>query len=736
MSFENWPVASFRQRSVYKTEFDIFKQNTDIDLISLLSYEEHTPKHFDQQTLDDRPRTVPESRSRYSTAGSVVNSERSGSRNSLLSASAYNSNGKTNKIRYQPERQFRRNTWKKGGTSVYKDFARTSRTLLRQKQNAAEPKRELKVNRECKSALQIRKCAVEPVTRSQTSRGFRPNEKQLLRAGKTNSHDVSKVSTTNKENKLSRQVNKNERSVINHIWRTKSAPVTANINNNHTSHESDRDNINKHINGRPHSGWGKYESDPNKIQKICTENQYISSVSSNKISCPNTTPAWSSAGNSNSEPENVTSVKSDEIQRVKEWQKEWENKACVENENVTCIVEKEEENSDIFIGNDKETCENSVITINEDGINSKDSGFASIAVTPELDFPTKRDFNEEKIKHVKFQISSRETKEDDEQAEQFSVNSENGDSEELSEAADTESKVSSTVYDINNLITDLERFGANSRLSVISAGGQSNYSVDGDTESLCGAAAQKALIDIRKAEEERAKLEEEKKEQNKPKDIESLNMSKEARHAIMETLKDMGTRKGKWKNTENDSFDMRHKSVTSQRRQTDNRNKYEYYMRERTKSVIRNQFKSVDSLGNEDNSSAYSSPREVKECDDTSSEEYIRGKLFPSIRESTKLSKTTMSTNKSNVMTLDHAKKTKYKIPGIGNYHLISSPDNDFEITPPGFDSRYNPRPIISKEEMEIPPRFIRERSIEKCKNWLTSVNLSPMSLRPAKRKK
>jgi hypothetical protein len=244
--------------------------------------------------------------------------------------------------------------------------------------------------------------------------------------------------------------------------------------------------------------------------------------------------------------------------------------------------------------------------------------------------------------------------------------------------------------------------------------------------------AQRALKELREAEQQK-KAEEEKKERSKSKDLESMNMSKEARHAIMETLQDMGTVKGKRRNKDRESADIRHKGVNAQRRQTDNRNKYEYYMRERTISYYKNHFKSIDSVGNEENSSPYSSPRENKECDDTSSEEYVKGKFFPSIRENTKLSKTTNSTVKSNVLTLDQAKKKKYKIPGIGNYHLIASPENDFEITPPGFDSRYNPRPIISKEEMEIPPRFIRERSIQKCQSWLTNVNMSPMSLKPVK---
>ncbi|XP_045169534.2 uncharacterized protein LOC123532216 [Mercenaria mercenaria] len=747
MAFGNWPVASFRQRIVYKTEFDIFKQNSDIDLISLASYEDQPPKHLDNEGV--RPKTVPESKIRLKQNCNGITARTTG-RNRVQSA--YDTDYKLNR-KYQPqEREFKRRTWTKSETSIYKDFARTTRTFLAQKHGSSYQRKENDINRDCKSALEVRDPSSEPSVRSQTTCGFHPNEGNWIKSGKTNTQDVSSVGQTNKEVKIKRHINtKTDKSILNHIWRTRSAPTREQTNKTFppkrrdSSHHDNFTVAESKLNKRPRSGWSEDKGERIlKTKKTCVDRTDKSREEDVQSPTSSTVTRDVSGVIDDNEVVNVVCTSDDNYHSENRNLTEWEALECVENETVTCIVEKADENCN-FNGNSKETVTSSVTNLNEDGVCSKDSGFASNAVTPELEFwnksnteDCKDELNFEKHKHVKFRIQNPETCVGLEEAETCSVISENGNSVTLSDAEiETESKVSEIAYDINDLISDLERIGANSRLSVISTGGQSNFTADGDLDSLSGDVAQKALRELREAEEqERAKLEEDNKELNKPKDLESLNMSKEARHAIMETLHDMGTMKGKKRSKEKDSADIRFKGVNAQRRQTNNRNKYEYYMRERTISHYKNQFKSIDSVGNEENSSSYSSPREAKECDDTSSEEYAKGKLFPSIRENTKLSKTTNSTSKSKVLTLDQAKKKKYKIPGIGNYHLIASPDNDFEITPPGFDSRYNPRPIISKEEMEIPPRIIREKSIQKCRSWLSNVNMSPMSLSPVKNTK
>ena len=63
-----------------------------------------------------------------------------------------------------------------------------------------------------------------------------------------------------------------------------------------------------------------------------------------------------------------------------------------------------------------------------------------------------------------------------------------------------------------------------------------------------------------------------------------------------------------------------------------------------------------------------------------------------------------------------------YRIPGIGKYN-ITKDDPVFEITPPGFDSRYNDMPPAEERESETPPPDIRQRAIDKCSEWLVKYN-------------
>lgn len=63
-----------------------------------------------------------------------------------------------------------------------------------------------------------------------------------------------------------------------------------------------------------------------------------------------------------------------------------------------------------------------------------------------------------------------------------------------------------------------------------------------------------------------------------------------------------------------------------------------------------------------------------------------------------------------------------YRIPGIGKYN-ITHDDPVFEITPPGFDSRYNDVANLEERESETPPPDIRQRAIDKCSEWLVKYN-------------
>ena len=63
------------------------------------------------------------------------------------------------------------------------------------------------------------------------------------------------------------------------------------------------------------------------------------------------------------------------------------------------------------------------------------------------------------------------------------------------------------------------------------------------------------------------------------------------------------------------------------------------------------------------------------------------------------------------------------RLPGIGNYDVPVLKDGTFEITPPGFDSRYNDLQPVEERESETPPPDIRQRAIDKCSEWLTKYS-------------
>lgn len=232
-------------------------------------------------------------------------------------------------------------------------------------------------------------------------------------------------------------------------------------------------------------------------------------------------------------------------------------------------------------------------------------------------------------------------------------------------------------------------------------------------------------------------------------------MSNEARFAVMETLNDMKKKKNSGPSV---NSEIRNKGVTAQKKLQNNRLKYDRFKKmAETKNLfpkteerkhkhkgsvnIRNsitRYNSFDSEGEtaaDDYSSAFSSEINTKYTDGSSSSEDTqipkKGKLLPSIDTKRKSAKR-LNSAATKFYSLEKAKRTNYRIPGIGKFDIVASPD-DFRITPPGFDSRYDPQPIIYKEEREPPPADVQQKSILKCKKWLKNVHLSPLSsLQPA----
>ena len=241
------------------------------------------------------------------------------------------------------------------------------------------------------------------------------------------------------------------------------------------------------------------------------------------------------------------------------------------------------------------------------------------------------------------------------------------------------------------------------------------------------------------------------KENLTPVKVTDTTMSKEARFAVTETLNDMKKKKSTGVNSE-----IRNKGVTTQKRLQNNRLKYDKFKtiaetknlfpekeerkpkgsdKNRTSITRYNSFDSEGETAADDYSSVFSSEFNTKYTDYLSSAEDAhvqkKGKLLPSIDTKRKSGKR-LNSAATKFYSLEKAKRTNYRIPGIGKFDIVASPD-DFRITPPGFDSRYDPQPIIYKEEREPPPADIQQKSILKCKKWLKNVHLSPLSsLQPA----
>ncbi|KAL4222567.1 hypothetical protein ACF0H5_018606 [Mactra antiquata] len=740
MAFGSRPVASLGKRSVYKTEFDIFKQNTDIDLISLVSFDENDSSHLENRSSYWSSKASGHKAQNY-FAGQRKNFEQL-NRNSVRIA--YDPNYKCRRDTDRLGREFKPNIWNKGDTSIYKAFARTSKSFLRNRANGRKVER----SRTCYSANEVHKPNNEELklTRCQSTCERRTNEPNWIRNSKTNTQNIANVE--NKENTVNRNVNKYNTSTNKALWRTKSAPVT--LAQNKSLYTRKQDQL-----GYP--ARGKSAKPPTRTEKVQTgekpnvgrvsiwneKRDFTNSlkaqhrVSPRELSIKRVELGKDVSKKSNKVAEEITNSDDNCKEHDSEINTEKQlSEFCDKSEADSFDKSDSNANTTSINGN----TQGDFVNIADDSPDSKDSGFASNTVTPELDIrPVEIDSVPEQAdsskKHVKF--ACEEIEDGASSVDVCSVVTENAlsDAESVASVNVVNTKANGDVktYDINTLLNDLERFGANSRLSVISAGCHSIYSHEGGNDSLCGVEACKHLSEL-KASEEESKVEETDQEliDSAVSDLESTNMSKEARHAILETLQDMGVKTDRRGKDVGGLNDLKYRSVKLQRKQKDNRHKYEYFMRERTKYFYKQQFKSMDSVGNDETSSKHSSSN-TRDCDDSTSDELHKGKLFPTITEMNKPGfRTNRSKQTKQIVTLENVRHKKHKIPGIGNYHMIASPDSDFEITPPGFDSRYN-RPIISNDEMEIPPRFIRERSIQKCKNWLKrNISLSPLSLQPA----
>ncbi|KAK3108910.1 hypothetical protein FSP39_018458 [Pinctada imbricata] len=79
------------------------------------------------------------------------------------------------------------------------------------------------------------------------------------------------------------------------------------------------------------------------------------------------------------------------------------------------------------------------------------------------------------------------------------------------------------------------------------------------------------------------------------------------------------------------------------------------------------------------------------------------------------------SESPSEYYTLGQLKHLNYRLPGIGRYNIATLREKTFEITPPGYDIRYNDIAVFEEGEMlELPSTDIREKAVQKCTEWLS----------------
>ncbi|KAH3716081.1 uncharacterized protein LOC127855946 [Dreissena polymorpha] len=690
MSFPYYSVATLSKRAIYKTEFDIFKRSTDIDLISLISYDEEPPlnsahprkvnnnsyKH--QLNINRRPETVPETIRRQTVRTNLKSAKNANPSSRYLyrrqkakSATELSSRRSNEHVRSKGNKRVPKSAAirTRCGTNAKNEFTKTSQG--KPLDNNENQKDVTDKDRLCQSACDIRDKAdtVREPPRSRTTCGF------------------------NQDIKLSTKTNR----------RLKRKKGKLNSANHTYSKTEQNDNSVKKIR------QNKVLNNEYEINGFVTE---FSDEGYRNIDDPNIKTRVSFTENTRQAFEESTGSDENNLSREPAI-------SCADE----CTHKRSSSHSSVSWPGDESTHNRITLTTGGTGhdnkvIESNDSGVSSYTATPDADdnqHPVEADDISEK--RVAFNIVN-VNKEELENCSGLE-NSE-CDSDGICDVSYKTNNIGSEAFDFSNNISEIEGLESQIRIST------SSGIFDAETNSL-----------ISHQEERRKKHSKCVDFPNNTKtDINKLAMSKEARHAIRETLNDMGVHRKRKGGVENGSHNILHKSVKAQRKMNENRNKYDCIMRERSKSFLRNQFESMDSLGNDENSSHYSSPSPLKEYDDASSEDLERAKLFPAIRENTRLSRATLQSNsKTNAYSLEQAKKKNYKIPGIGNYKFVATPD-DFEITPPGFDSRYNHRPIISEEEKEIPPRLVRERSIQKCQNWLSNVSLSPMSLKPVRNSK
>lgn len=106
----------------------------------------------------------------------------------------------------------------------------------------------------------------------------------------------------------------------------------------------------------------------------------------------------------------------------------------------------------------------------------------------------------------------------------------------------------------------------------------------------------------------------------------------------------------------------------------------------------------------------------------TDSEMSVNSRRRPITSDSTNMRLPSIpSDSTADYCTLGQLKHFNLRLPGIGRYEIATLREKTFEITPPGYDIRYNDVVVFEEgeRENELPSEDIRERAVQKCQDWL-----------------
>lgn len=108
-------------------------------------------------------------------------------------------------------------------------------------------------------------------------------------------------------------------------------------------------------------------------------------------------------------------------------------------------------------------------------------------------------------------------------------------------------------------------------------------------------------------------------------------------------------------------------------------------------------------------------------CSDSDVSVTTRRRPITAATNKTRLPSIPSDSTVGEVCTLGQLKHLNLRLPGIGRYEIATLREKTFEITPPGFDIRYNDIAVFEEgeRENELPSEDIRERAVQKCQDWL-----------------